>query len=144
MIMIEKYDMVLCKFCIHYVKNYPFFYHTMNQLFNENVKIFIISRPQVTEFPFTEKLHKQWKDSQPSSNEFLNTASLLFCLKHEVLSFPLELKCKQWNNIIINKAMSHIKDDDADEAKVMIFDEEDAIKFLDNIIFVQLSKIKLN
>ena len=131
----EKYDIVLCKYCIHYVKNYPLFYKAMHQLLNENGKIYIISRPQVTEFPFTEKLHKQWKESQPSPSEFLNTASNFFRLKMEFFSFPVEMKQKEWNNIILNKAMSHIKDDDANEVK--LFNEEDTIKFFENIIFVE-------
>ena len=136
----EKYDIVLCKYCIHYVKNYPLFYKAMHQLLNENGKIYIISRPQVTEFPFTEKLHKQWKESQPSSDEFLNYASDFFQLKTEVLRFPLEMKYKEWNNIVLNRAMSHMRDDDADLARSNSYEEKETVKFTDNIIFIQLSK----
>ena len=58
----EKYDIILIKFCIHFVNNYPYFYQSICELLNDNGKIFIISRPQRTEYPFTDKLHQQWKD----------------------------------------------------------------------------------
>jgi ubiquinone/menaquinone biosynthesis C-methylase UbiE len=133
----EKFDVIIIKFCIHYVKENKIFYESLSKILNENGKIFIVTRPKRTEFPFSEKLHLKWEKSQPSVDEILSNSEN-FEKNIEILKFPVNMKLKQWKDIIVNKVYSHIEDEDAEEARLNIPDNNDDISFTESIILIQL------
>jgi ubiquinone/menaquinone biosynthesis C-methylase UbiE len=136
----EKFDVILIKFCIHYVSKNKKFFDSISKCLNSNGKIFIITRPKFTEFPHTEKLHAKWAKSQPLIEEIIAYSETYFEKNTETLKFPISMKLNDWNKIIINKMFSHIEDEDAEEAKALP-ESEEMINFNDNIILIELTLI---
>jgi ubiquinone/menaquinone biosynthesis C-methylase UbiE len=138
---VDKFDVIVIKFCIHYVKDNKTFYESVSKILNPDGKVFIVTRPKRTDFPFSEKLHQKWANSQPTVDELVTSSETHFKTNIETLKFPITLKLRNWKNIITNKVLSHIQDDDVEDAKSDIPDNDDDVSFTDNIILIQLALI---
>jgi ubiquinone/menaquinone biosynthesis C-methylase UbiE len=136
----DKFDIIVIKFSIHFVNNNKFFYSAISKILNPNGKIFIITRPKRTDFPYTEKLHTQWANSQPYPEEIVAFSETFFNKYIETLKFPISMKSNTWKNMMINKVYSHIQDDDVEEAKSYP-DSDEIINFNDIIILIELTLI---
>lgn len=134
----DKYDIILIKCCIHFVNNLDNFYKNLSNCLNKNGKIFIITRPQLTELPFNDKLKKQWMKIQPHIDDLLKYSDLYFNKKIEHLKYRIKIKEIEWINMILNKSMSHINGDDVEELRRYSLESDRFIEFYDNLIFVQL------
>ena len=136
----EKFDVIVIKFCIHFVNDNKNFFKAISKILKPNGNIYIITRPKRTDFPFTEKLHTQWANSQPHPEEIIAFSETYFNKNIETLKFPISMKSNTWKNMMINKVYSHIRDDDVEEAKSYP-DSDEIINFNENIILIELTLI---
>ncbi len=58
----------------------------------------------------------------------------------ENFNFPIEITSSNWNQMIIQRSMSHIRQDDSEEAKINDVLNNQKINFFDIILFICLSK----
>ena len=139
-------DKVLFKEVIHHIDDIDTLFKNIYSNMSNNGKLLIVTRPKKVEFPFFEKAHISFSDSQPDislfEKELLDNEFKVevFLEKYEII-----LPKSKWNKMLENRFMSNLSDFNDSEINQGILEinqkyNTDEYKFNDNLIFIVASK----
>lgn len=135
----EKYDIIIIKYAIHFVKNLPKFYEIINCMLKDKGHFFIISRNKLIEYPVSERIKQNFALSTKMPEEFLFGSETFFDSVYFNLKYPIEVTKTFMKEFITQKAWSIIDEEDAQLAK-RLEEGDELIYFYEKLILMHLAK----
>jgi ubiquinone/menaquinone biosynthesis C-methylase UbiE len=138
----ESFSKILMKEMIHHIADTS---NTFLKIYSKILaegKVLIVTRPQVTEFPFFKSAADTFYKSQPDYKIYTDQLEKVgFRVNVKTESYRLKLPSEQWYTMLRNRFMSNLSEHSAEEIEAGIKtlkheSTSDFYDFNDNLIFI--------
>jgi ubiquinone/menaquinone biosynthesis C-methylase UbiE len=138
----EPFSKALLKEMIHHISNTrDIFLKIYSKIMSEG-KLLIVTRPQITEFPFFKSAADTFYKSQPDYKIYTDELEKIgFRVNVKTESYTLKLLAEQWYTMLRNRFMSNLSEhsDEEIESGIKALEHDstsDYYHFKDNLIFI--------
>ncbi len=141
-----RYDKILLKESVHYIKEREIFWSNLYDRLNDGGKILIVTRPQEIKMPLFDEAKESFFQSQPPYELFINELrNAGFKVDVEFDSYHFNLNIEVWSSMIRKRFMSILGKFSCEEIEEGIKEikknlKSNVINIEDNIIFITSSK----
>jgi hypothetical protein len=141
----NTFDLILMKEVIHHLemKDYKLIFSKLTKMLKPNGKIIIITRPKKINYPFFEKAHILWKESQPEINDI--ASKIINCdFNVQIIDEHFEVKIKKiiWINMIKKRfwsIFSKLTDSEIEDGIKIYDDHPNNLIFDETLLFLTVS-----
>lgn len=137
------YNKLLIKEAIHHFKDRMRTFKNLYHQLKDGGRVLLITRPQKTDFPFFEKGHDAFKESQPPENMIIDQMKNAgFEVTRYIYPFLITMSKIRWFYMLKNRFMSHLYQISDSELENGIkeleekFFRQETLRFNDNLLFI--------
>ena len=137
----ETYDIMIVKGAIHFISNLSEFYSKISAHLSKNGKIYIITRPPLINYPFSERAKKNFADFSKTDDEICKGADPnQYDVNIIKRTYKLSIPQPRWRHMLIKRFFSNFTEEDSLEAEKMPVLENEIVEFDEPLTIIELTR----